>query len=397
MASGNDIILPNETGRNTTDIHLMELSQGWSGLSSYVNLDNPSIESLFLPVQDQLIILYNQTGVFIPEQQVNTIGDWNPQSGYIAKFNQETTLEFSGLKIQNGALSLTVGWNLIPVLSDCPVNVETLFANTDLQVVKEVAGLKLFWPGFAINTINELLPGNAYYVMMNSPAEISFPDCGGAQWQCGDPLIDPRDGQSYATLQVGDQCWMAENLNIGTLINGTSIQGNNGIIEKYCFGNSEANCIEYGGLYQWNEMMGYTIIPGAQGICPDGWHVPTDAEWISFTSYVSSQFAFRCNSNSTFIAKSLAATTNWLTSLNTCVIGNNLSINNATSFTALPGGFRHTDGSFYAQNRYAYWWTSSQNDASNAWYWHMYYDSAIVSRNLINKAFGSSVRCLKNN
>jgi len=96
---------------------------------------------------------------------------------------------------------------------------------------------------------------------------------------CGQTLSDPRDGKNYATVQIGTQCWMAQNLNVGTRIDGTATQANNGTIEKYCYSDNDANCTTYGGLYQWDEMMQYTTTQGVQGICPTGWHLPVDAEW----------------------------------------------------------------------------------------------------------------------
>ena len=101
---------------------------------------------------------------------------------------------------------------------------------------------------------------------------------------CGQPLTDSRDGQSYNTVQIANQCWMAQNLNVGSKINGSDEQSNNGTIEKYCYNNDAANCAVYGGLYQWDELMNYLTSSnatpsGRQGICPDGWHIPSEAEW----------------------------------------------------------------------------------------------------------------------
>jgi len=163
-------------------------------------------------------------------------------------------------------------------------------------------------------------------------------------WVCGDPLIDSRDGKSYATVLLGDQCWMAEDLNVGVRINGTNNQTDNFVIEKYCYNDTEGNCDIYGGLYQWDEAMQYTTQQGTRGICPIGWHFPTDAEWTTLTNYISSIPGYQCDGTSTYIAKSLAATTNWNTSTNTCAVGNNLTANNATGFTALPNGVRDPDG-----------------------------------------------------
>src|ERR1035437_8781265 len=86
-------------------------------------------------------------------------------------------------------------------------------------------------------------------------------------------------GKTYNTVRIGDQCWLKENLDVGTRINGSANQTNNSVIEKYCYNDDPANCTTYGGLYQWNEAMQYVTTQGTQGICPPGWHVPTLAEF----------------------------------------------------------------------------------------------------------------------
>ncbi len=93
-------------------------------------------------------------------------------------------------------------------------------------------------------------------------------------------------GQIYHTIQIGTQCLMRENLNIGTMVAGISEQTNDSILEKYCYNDDTANCAIYGGLYQWAEMMQYTTTPGAQGICPAGWHIPISAEWDTLVSFL---------------------------------------------------------------------------------------------------------------
>ncbi|MBU0764978.1 MAG: hypothetical protein KJ607_09105, partial [Bacteroidetes bacterium] len=122
---------------------------------------------------------------------------------------------------------------------------------------------------------------------LSAPAQILM-------WDCGQPLVDARDSKSYNTVVIGSQCWMAQNLNIGTMINSSSggqLQTNNGTIEKYCYSNNSANCTVYGGLYEWNEMMQYAASdagnPGTtQGICHSGWHLPTDPEWTELFDYL---------------------------------------------------------------------------------------------------------------
>ena len=103
----------------------------------------------------------------------------------------------------------------------------------------------------------------------------------------GDQIYYGR--QIYNTVTIGTQTWLKENLNVGTMINSNTIQSDNSILEKYCYENDAANCLgDYGGLYQWNELMQYTSGAEAQGICPTGWHIPTQAEFSTLDTEVSS-------------------------------------------------------------------------------------------------------------
>lgn len=101
-------------------------------------------------------------------------------------------------------------------------------------------------------------------------------------------FTDGRDGKVYKTVTINDQIWMAENLNIGTMITNpsTTSQTNNGKAEKFCYKNDESYCDLYGGLYQWDEAMAYAKGEGATGICPDGWHLPTDEEWHNMVIFL---------------------------------------------------------------------------------------------------------------
>lgn len=104
---------------------------------------------------------------------------------------------------------------------------------------------------------------------------------------CGVSKVN-YEGKNYNTVLIGNQCWLKENLNVGTRINGSPDMSNNGIIEKYCYNNDTANCNIYGGLYTWNEAMQYQTIEGAKGICPTGWHIPTRADFSSLITNVDS-------------------------------------------------------------------------------------------------------------
>jgi|GEM_PF-631705 len=209
-----------------------------------------------------------------------------------------------------------------------------------------------------------------------------------APFACGEPITDSRDGQTYETVLIGEQCWMAENLNIGTRIDGVSDQSNDGTIEKYCYNNDPANCETYGGLYQWDEMMQYNTTESVQGICPDGWVLPTDEEWKMMEGAVDSQYGYPdpewdgTGYRGTDVATNLKSATGW-------------NGNDSFGFSALPGGNRNNMGDFTNENAIGYWWSSSQTSASNAYGRYIYNTNAKVFRNSFIKPYGWSVRCIK--
>jgi uncharacterized protein (TIGR02145 family) len=106
-----------------------------------------------------------------------------------------------------------------------------------------------------------------------------------APFTCGNTLTDIRDGKTYPSVQIGTQCWMAANLNRGVQTSSSQVQFDNCIDEKFCYGNDPTKCSKYGGLYQWDEMMRYDDVPAGQGICPPGWHVPTENDWTVLCNY----------------------------------------------------------------------------------------------------------------
>lgn len=162
-----------------TIYHCLDLNiqAAWSGISSYVEPLDSDVETLFANTVNNLIILQSQTGVYWPGQNVNTIGTWNTSEGYSIKTRNAMSLSMVGFRTDLNILSLNTGWSMMPVLSECSVDVATLFTNTDLRIVKEIAGWRVYWPALNINTLGSLQSGLAYHVLMNNQANISFPTC----------------------------------------------------------------------------------------------------------------------------------------------------------------------------------------------------------------------------
>lgn len=198
---------------------------------------------------------------------------------------------------------------------------------------------------------------------------------------CSDSLTDPRDGKKYGTVQIGTQCWMTQNLNLGTMIPGTGDQANNGIIEKYCYDNLEINCTTYGALYQWTEMMQYTSVQKAQGICPGNFHIPSDGEWSVLVTFLGGDS----------VAGGKLKETGFLywNSPNT-------GASNETGFSALGAGNRIGSGTFLNYNTESKIWSSTYHNTNSAWFRNLYNTNPWIFQNNHGKNNGLSVRCLKN-
>ena len=211
------------------------------------------------------------------------------------------------------------------------------------------------------------------------------------------------DGNSYDAVQIGDQVWMAENLRTTRYANGESISlgTSTSTTTPYRYNpNDDAdNVSTYGYLYNWSAVMhgassSEANPSGVQGICPNGWHVPSDAEWTQLTNYVRSQTQYQCNNESYYIAKALASTTGWSSSTTTCVVGNNPSTNNATGFSALPAG-GYGGGFYYYFGYFAYFWSATENNGDDAYGRFLYYGDAHVGRHDYSRSSGLSVRCVR--
>ncbi|MCD4697369.1 MAG: hypothetical protein K8S16_14130 [Bacteroidales bacterium] len=199
------------------------------------------------------------------------------------------------------------------------------------------------------------------------------------------------EGQIYNTVLIGDQCWLKENLNVGTKINGVDTAFNNGIIEKYCYNDLESYCDTLGGLYLWHEAMQYITVQGGQGICPVGWHIPTDDEWKILEGTVDSQYPvgdpeWDVTGMRGFDAGlNLKSTTGWMYDDN----GTDLY-----GFTGLPSG-KLNGHAFYNLGGACDFWSSTEYNAYAKLNRNLQYSNNGTAR--YNSWFtnGFSVRCLQ--
>jgi len=200
----------------------------------------------------------------------------------------------------------------------------------------------------------------------------------------------------YATVTIGTQVWMVENLNTTKYRNGDPIPKvtdntlwGNHTTGSYCdYNNDEINSTTYGRLYNW-----YAVNDNRM-IAPAGWHVATDAEWTILTEYLTNK-GYGYQGSGTDIAKSMASTSGWNTYSTPGSAGNDQASNNSSGFKALPAGYRYGDGSFSNIGYSNSFWSSTMSNTLGAWYRSMYYSIGDVSRSDYSKGSGFSVRCLK--
>lgn len=194
------------------------------------------------------------------------------------------------------------------------------------------------------------------------------------------------DGNAYRTIQIGEQVWMAENLKTTRLVDGSPIQ----LVEKYeewanltlpayCWYNNDSlNGQEFGALYN------YYVVESDQ-LCPEGWHVPTDEDWIALE-------IFNDGAGVAGGPMKEAGTAHWK--------GPNTSASNDCGFTALPGGYRSYNGTFNLMRIEGFWWSSTEKSwygsKATVLYRNLSYDDQSLMRDVADKPNGFSVRCVKN-
>jgi uncharacterized protein (TIGR02145 family) len=199
------------------------------------------------------------------------------------------------------------------------------------------------------------------------------------EWSCGKSFTDTRNNRTYKTALIGNKCWMAENLNVGQLINISTQQTNNGTIEKYCYDNNEENCSTYGALYQWDEAMNYSGSGGSPGICPEGWHLPTDQEWQQM------EISLGMSATDAALSNTWRGTDQ----------GTQMAVGGSSHYDALYSGRSVPGFGFTALTTYEYVWTSDAS-GGNAWRRCLSTVDPKVGRyNTFPKSYGMSVRCVK--
>ena len=216
-------------------------------------------------------------------------------------------------------------------------------------------------------------------------------------------LTDSRDGQTYKTVTIGTQTWMAENLNYAYTDVPYEYDGYTSDSSSWCYKNEPENCAKYGRLYTWAAAMdssgtwstngkgcgyGSECSPTGtiRGICPEGWHLPDTTEWNTLFSAVGGvqDEDYACWWHGAGTA--LKSTSGWKKS------GNGTD---SFGFSALPAGSRYSGGSYSNEGIYADFWSSTERNSNDAYRMHLGYDDDDADLYCSYKHYGRSVRCLK--
>ena len=220
--------------------------------------------------------------------------------------------------------------------------------------------------------------------------------------------VSDIEGNTYGTIEIGTQLWMAENLKVTQYPDGSPITQIideavwNDItpdVQAYCWYNNQTEYSDTSGvLYTWAAAMNGalssdTIPSGVQGVCPDGWHIPSDAEWkilemsLGMSQADADNYDWRGSDEGAQLKES--GFSNWAIP--------NLGASNSSGFTAVPGGFRSAKGLFYSIDQYAAYWSSSEEAGTDkAWYRTLIFDKEQVYRQYNDMRLGLSVRCIQN-
>lgn len=194
--------------------------------------------------------------------------------------------------------------------------------------------------------------------------------------RCPSEVIDNEDNV-YATVILGEQCWLKENMRATTGAHGESLT-------YYSPGDDEGNAAKYGYLYTWES---------AKQVCPEGWHLPSLEEWWRLTIFVRSHERYQCGGVSENTSKAMSVKKYWKNNLIPCSIGNLQEENNSTGFSAFPAG-TYSNGSYDDFGKLAHFWSSTPEGKDMASTCYLYYYNPYVSVHGDYLKNGLSVRCV---
>jgi uncharacterized protein (TIGR02145 family) len=304
----------------------------------------------------------------------------------IKGFSQEAVLTSSGEKVI---------LNFLPLSGGTISGTLTVSGTTTISGTTTLTGINntgtITNTGALINTGNLTVNGNGTITGTLTTGAVTYPNSLGTDGQTltvsGTALTWKTSTAAVAavflpTIVIGTQQWMKENLDVLTYRNGDVItqitnttDWGSATTGAWCYYNNDpANGAIYGKLYNWY------AVNDPRGLAPQGWHIPTDAEWTTLGTLLGGDAAAGGKMKTT-------GTTRWTTP--------NTSATNESGFAGLPGGLRYDDGLFSGVGYVGYWWSATESNPTNAWYRFLFNNNGTLGWPSHNKRHGVSVRCLR--
>ena len=373
-------------------------SYNLSNSTDYVMGYSSSPRSEAIPVR----CLRDTTGLYVP----TVTGSINEVGTNEASFNGEVTKD-GGETVTNRGFCYSMN-NQMPTINDNYVAVGDGLGEFSELIGYLVPGKTYYVRAYATN-----YEGTGYSDVMTITTGIPDNVCPNV------PTVTDHEGNVYNTVQIGNQCWTRENMRCKTTPKNPNVSvstansyGPTSSYAPYIYtlGRTDSVWINYYGYsYNWpaamdtaaTEVVKMSFV-NRRGICPEGWHIPSSAEWDSLFAYVRTQDEFLCNNSTSYIVPSLADKYSWEHYNSTCVPSYNSSENNATGFTSVAAGY--FNNSYSSQvGRYVYYWTSTTYSTNNisdpynyAYYNQMSFTNSSIDRDYSSKSWGYSVRCVMN-
>jgi uncharacterized protein (TIGR02145 family) len=382
---------------------MIDMSSGWNLINTYLEPEDPKITSMFFDMEDQIVSIWKwedgKWAVYLMGQEDGgaayaddkgflLLQEIHAGEGFWVNCNDSQYLKISGTEPSDPAAELVPEWNLVGLKSDQAKSITDLVGENASNIASvwkwkdgkwavylpaEDDGGAAYAQNKGFSVLSDIGPGEGFWVNATQACVVN----GDTPMVGKGEMTDSRDDQTYETIQIGDQIWMAENLKY--LPEVSPVTANSTTVPYYfVYGYqgttvSEAKATDnfktYGALYNW---------PAALDACPDDWHLPSKEEWTTLINFLGGNAE----------GGKMKSTTHWSTP--------NTNATNESGWSGLPGGYRDTygGGNFKDLGKYGGWWSDSKGGGNDAYWRMLFYYHGYAHEQNDYMGHGLSVRCV---